>query len=178
MEEDLHLMRKFKDGDLESFEKIVIKYRKSAVAFSQSYVHDYYIAEDIVQESFGYIYVYKEKYNEKYKFKTYLFTIIRNKSIDYIRKKSTVPLSEIHNDISKDDTVESILNQEKRKMLKDKIYELKDEYRNVIYLIDFEGFSYKEAAEIMGKNLMQIKILIYRARKKLRVSIEKERCGY
>ena len=53
---------------------------------------------------------------------------------------------------------------------------MKEEYKTVIYLIDYEEFSYKEAGIIMGKNLAQIKILVFRARKKLKLLIEQE--GY
>ncbi|MFD3158102.1 RNA polymerase sigma factor [Haloimpatiens sp. FM7330] len=172
--EDLKLIRNFKDGDKESFEKLVIKYRQTAISFSQSFVHDYYIAEDIAQESFASIYVYKERYDEKYRFKTYLFTIIRNKSIDYIRKKHTTFLHEATEPISSVDVEEIILKKEQKEMLNEKINELKYDYKIVIYLIDFYGFSYKEAAKIMGKNLMQIKILVYRARKRLKILLQKE----
>ena len=104
MKDDKILMKEFQNGNEESFEKLIIKYRNSAVYFSSRYTMDKYIAEDIVQEAFAYIYVYKDKYNEKYAFKTYLFTIIRNKSIDYIRKISNESLNDDLNEIkSKED---------------------------------------------------------------------------
>lgn len=174
MEEDLKLITQFKAGDKESFEKLVIKYRNAAVDFSKSFVQDYYIAEDIAQESFADIYVYKERYDEKYKFKTYLFTIIKNKSIDYIRKNHAVLVDETFDSISIEGTEDIILKRELRKTVKEKVNELKDDYKTIIYLIDFEGFSYKDAAKIMGKNLVQTKILIYRARQKLKTLLKKE----
>ena len=51
------------------------------------------------------------------------------------------------------------------------IDKLKEEYKTAIYLIDYERFSYKEAGIIMGKNSAQMKILIFRARKKLKLFI-------
>ncbi|WMJ79359.1 RNA polymerase sigma factor [Clostridium sp. MB40-C1] len=174
MEEDLKLMRRFKNGDEESFEKLVVKYRKNAICFCESFIHDYHIAEDIAQEGFAYIYVYKERYNEKYAFKTYLFTILRNKSIDYIRKNRSIPLEKIPDNISPYETEKVVLQKEERNLIKEKINKLNDDYRTVIYLIDFQDFSYKDAAKIMGKNLIQIKVLIYRARQKLKLLIKEE----
>lgn len=175
MEEDLKLMQSVKKGNRESFEKLIIKYRKVSISFCQTLIHDYYQAEDIVQESFAYIYVYNDRYNEKYSFKTYLFTIIRNKSIDYIRKNHAVSLSDIPETVSFNNTEDIILRKEKINLVRQKICELKDDYKTVIYLIDFYNFSYKDAAKIMGKSLVQTKILIYRARKKLKSILIKEK---
>ncbi|MBU5591243.1 RNA polymerase sigma factor [Clostridium sp. MSJ-4] len=174
MEEDLILMKNFKAGDKESFERLVIKYRENAINFCQSFVHDYHISEDIAQDSFTYIYVYKERYNEKYAFKTYLFTILRNKSIDYIRKNHDITLNKIPESIFPKETEDIVLQKEEQALIKEKINELNNDYKTIIYLIDFQEFSYKDAAKIMGKNLMQIKILIYRARQRLKVLIKEE----
>lgn len=121
MEHDLLLMEKFKNGHNQSFELLVIKYRQNDINFCQGFVHDYYIAEDIAQESFAYIYVYKERYNEKYSFKTYLFTILRNKSIDYIRKNYDVPLKEMPNMISLEEPEKILLQKEQKNLLKKKL---------------------------------------------------------
>ena len=172
MEEDLKLINNFRQGNRESFEKLVIKYRKNSVTFCETFVHDYYTAEDIVQESFAYIYVYIERYNEKYSFKTYLFTILRNKSIDFIRKKAYITLDEINEPVSCDSIEDTLLKKEQINMVRRKLNELKEDYRTVIYLIDFYDFSYADAAKIMKKSLVQTKILIYRARQKLKLLLK------
>jgi RNA polymerase sigma-70 factor (ECF subfamily) len=172
MDRDKELMKRFCEGDKEAFEELIIKYRIQAEAFSKRYVHDSYIVEDIVQESFAYIYVYRDKYNSKYSFKTYLFTIIRNKSIDYIRKTSRISLYEEFNISDVHNPEEVYLKKEQSIHLKDSINKLKDDYKTAIYLIDFEEFSYKETAKIMGKSCAQIKILIFRARRKLKLIME------
>jgi RNA polymerase sigma-70 factor (ECF subfamily) len=82
MDEDSALIKSFLKGNNESFERLVIIHRAKALSFAQRYLHDMYAAEDIVQESFADIYVYRERYKDRYSFKTYLFTIIRNKSVD------------------------------------------------------------------------------------------------
>ncbi|MEA4826157.1 MAG: sigma factor-like helix-turn-helix DNA-binding protein, partial [Clostridium sp.] len=60
------------------------------------------------------------------------------------------------------------------KIIKEKINILKDDYKTIIYLIDFQEFSYKDAAKIMGKSLIQTKVLIYRARQKLKGLLKEE----
>jgi RNA polymerase sigma-70 factor (ECF subfamily) len=173
MQEDMSLMADFKAGSHESFERIMLMYRVKAISFAMGYVHDEYWAEDIVQESFADAFVYRDRYKVKYSFKTYLFTIIKNKCIDYSRKRHNVPIDDLQL-ISEDNPEQQVMDLEERSMLKRKFGELKKDYQTAIYLIEYENFSYEEAARIMGRNLGQMKILIYRARKKLKVLLERE----
>lgn len=176
MGDDKSLMHRFQKGDKEAFEELILKYRDNAVNFAIRFVHDYYTAEDIVQECFAYLYVNRDKYNIKFSFKTYLFTMIKNKSIDYIRKWNRVsPCSEVEiTEINTNTPEEIYILKEDHEEINDKIKKLKHDYRTVIYLIDYEGFTYKETSRIMKKTVSQIKILIYRARKKLKLFIEME----
>lgn len=173
MNEDKELLYRFIDGDDTAFESLVLKYRQGAIQFSMQFVHDYHIAEDIAQDSFASIYVYKERYNFKASFKTYLFTIIKNKSIDYIRKgkREVLEESEVVCDYSAE---ELVIKQEEKIHLKNTINQLKDDYKIAIYLIDYNDMSYEEAGKVMGKSTVQIKILIYRARKKLKLLLQEE----
>jgi RNA polymerase sigma-70 factor (ECF subfamily) len=174
MDEDGSLMRQLKQGDHESYEKLVLKHRVKALSFAQRYIHNLYTAEDILQESFADIYVYRERYRDEYSFKTYLFTIIRNKCIDYIRKNRILLGYEYIEGANWITPEDSFIEKEKRSIIRRIIGQLKEDYRTVIYLIEYSGFSYEEAAEIMGRNVGQIKILVFRARRKLKSMIERE----
>lgn len=178
MNDEEVLMKKFKAGDHESFEELIVKYRRSAVSFAMRYMHDPYLSEDMVQESFAQIYVYRERYREDCSFKTYLFTIVKNKCIDYIRKSHRDRMDGRgleHIDLTDGQSTEDrILIDEDRSLVRKMIMELKEEYRTAIYLIEYENFSYQEAARIMGKNLAQMKVLVFRARKKLGMLLKRE----
>ena len=43
--------------------------------------------------------------------------------------------------------------------------------KSVILLRDYEGYSYEEIADITGLNLSQVKVYIFRGRKKLQTAI-------
>lgn len=173
-DEDSALIKKFLSGDNESFERLVLIHRAKALSFAQRYVHDMYTAEDIVQESFADIYVYRERYKDKYSFKTYLFTIIRNKSIDFIRKNKNIFVNENTDSIEASNLEENFLKKEQITAVRSKINELRDDYKTIIYLIEYYNFTYEEAGRVMGRNIGQIKILVYRARQKLKAMLEKE----
>lgn len=171
---DRELMKRIKEGDKEAFEALIALYQQSALAFARRLLSDSYTAEDVVQEAFAYLYVYRDKYNEKYSPKTYLYSIIRHKCIDDFRKKKRLaPWHEMAAG-SEDCLEERLLQKEKNKILYKSMDKLKEDYRIVIFLIDYEGFTYKEVCEIMDKNLAQIKILVFRARRKLKGLLEEE----
>lgn len=167
-------MKRIKEGDTEAFEKLITIHQQSALAFARRLLQDGFQAEDVVQEAFAYLYVYSDRYDSKYSFKTYLYTIIRNKCIDDFRKKKRMTVYDetvLQSDVNLE---EIVLQKEKNKILYKSMNRLNDDYKTVIFLIDYEGFTYKETGEIMGKNLAQIKILVFRARKKLKGLLEGE----
>ena len=52
--------------------------------------------------------------------------------------------------------------------------ELNPTYREALYLIYFEGMSYRQAAEVMNKNIKQVTNLVYRGKESLRKLLERE----
>ncbi len=178
---DKELYKEFLEGSTEAFEKLVIKHKNNLIFFIERYINDFQEAEDIAQEVFAYVYAFKEKYNPKYSFSTYIYTIARNKAIDYLRKNKKRYLID-HRDfdhISDDSELEeALLAKEDRRALLHALRTLKDEQQAAIYLIDFMDMSYKEAMKVLNKTLPQFKILLYRARQALRLNLEKEGVNY
>lgn len=180
---DKERYKRFINGDIEGFEELVLAYKNMLIYFLNRYLQDLNIAEDIAQDAFVDVYVYKERYNGKTSFKTYLFTIGRNKAIDYIRKNKqmqyTVNIEE-QTEISsdEDELIDYIIQQENKGLIAHTLERMKEEYARVLILIDFEDFSYKEAADVLGKTTSQVKVLIHRARKSLRKMLEEEGFTY
>ena len=52
--------------------------------------------------------------------------------------------------------------------------ELNPDYRESLYLTYFEGMSYLQAAEVMGKSVKQITNMVYRGKERLRGLLERE----
>ena len=180
---DKERYKRFINGDVEGFEELVLAYKNMLIYFLNRYLQDLNIAEDIAQDAFVDVYVYKERYNGKTSFKTYLFTIGRNKAIDYIRKNKqmqyTVNIEE-QTEISsdEDELIDYIIQQENKGLIAHTLERMKEEYARVLILIDFEDFSYKKAADVLGKTTSQVKVLIHRARKSLRIMLEEEGFTY
>jgi len=170
-DEDNVLMEKVKNGDKSAYEKLVVKHRTKAINFAYSFISDLYESEDIVQECFAKIYINRMEYKPLNTFKTYLFTVIRNICIDYLRKNKknrTVNLddiSEIADNISPED---SFIQTERMTKIFKHLDSLSDDYKTVLCLLAFDEMTYEEIAKVMQKSLPQVKVIIHRARKKLK----------
>lgn len=180
---DKERYQRFINGDIEGFEELVLAYKNMLIYFLNRYLQDLNIAEDIAQDAFVDVYVYKERYNGKTSFKTYLFIIGRNKAIDYIRKNKQMQYAvniEEQTEISsdEDELIDYIIQQENKGLIAHTLERMKEEYARVLILIDFEDFSYKEAADVLGKTTSQVKVLVHRARKSLRKMLEEEGFTY
>ena len=173
---DKELIKKIKDGDKEAFDKLVLRYRESAVRFARRYTSDYHKAEDLAQEAFARFYFQLDNYKPRGKFSSYLFKIIRNLCIDYHRKDEKYEEQKLTEDLqSEDDQPEEVvLARERDGLIKKLLFSLKENYHTALYLQHYEGMSYKEIAVTLGMTVGQVRMSIYRGKKKLKKMIKEE----
>ena len=69
---------------------------------------------------------------------------------------------------------EVIRTKERDQILHFCMDELNPDYREALYLTYFEGMSYLQAAEVMGKSVKQITNIVYRGKERLRGLLERE----
>ncbi len=69
---------------------------------------------------------------------------------------------------------DSLLMQETHQQLEDLLAFLPEQYRSVIYLREYEDFSYKEIMEALQLTEEQVKVKLHRARKRLAILAEKK----
>ena len=177
---DKELYKEYLKGNQQAFEEIVKKYKDHIIYFISTYTKNTQIAEDISQDVFIYLLINKDQYDFKYSFKTYLYMIAKCRALNYIKKeKKIINILEYDKLNIEDDNLEEIIFQnEKNKNLRNAIKKLKPDYQQIIYLTTFEGLKYKEVAQVMDKNIGQIKGLLNRAKKKLKELLESEGYSY
>jgi RNA polymerase sigma-70 factor (ECF subfamily) len=175
--DDNALMEQVKRGSKKAFDELVLLYRKSAVGFAYRLTKDSYLSEDIVQESFAAIYINRSTYKPKSSFKAFLFAVVRNRCIDYFRKNNKIVSTDYDEmDIpSEEFSAYQIIEFEQKLIYAKKLLnKLNAEYRTAFYLCEYEGFSYKEISEVMSKSLPQVKVIIHRARNKIKKYIKED----
>lgn len=137
---------------------------------------DLHTAEDLTQETFYRAYLYLEDWKEE-RIRPWLFRVAYNAFVDYKRKerRSVSREPRFFDSLSHANTPEqSVLHRERIKELECSIAALPDNQRLALLLHETYGFTYREAADIMGAGLPQYKIWLYRARQKLRMERAKE----
>lgn len=131
------------------------------------------LAEDITSDVFLKAYEKFEDYNEKYAFSTWIFTIARNKVIDYFRvNKETQDLEQGFELEDKKNTPEKMKKnidvEMKTKELKVVMKELPEIQRECILMRYFGEMSNSEIAEALGRKETNVRQLLSRGLKKMK----------
>lgn len=161
---DSELFLSAQQGDVQAFNEIFRRYEKKVYVYCMRVLYDEEMAHDAFQEAFMRLYEHRHTYDGR-SFMVWFFTIVRNVCLNMRRnKKQTVPFETSIADISPARIKDVALHEEVAAALK----RLPDDYREAIVLYEYDGYAYKEIAEITGASIATVKIRIYRARKMLR----------
>lgn len=188
---DIALYRRFLNGDERALEELIALYQRGLLRFINSYLHDEALAEDVMQEVFIALY-FKRSFKERNdaSFKTYLYKIARNKSLNEIKKrmrkkeislefleeKGSAPALGIEEQAAKNESAFAIENLsenaieellEKKQtalLLQSAIEEIKEEYKEVLLLRYFEDLAPEEIANITQKKSKQVYNLLSRGK--------------
>jgi RNA polymerase sigma-70 factor (ECF subfamily) len=185
---DLVLVEAAKNGDQVAYARLMEKYRESIYFMMLKMVKNQDDAEDLTMEAFGKAFNRLKQYSPNYAFSTWLFKIASNNSIDFIRKKR-VKLTSMDNAFeNKDgesvgidvkcselDPEEVAIKDQKNKMMRSVVDQLKPRYRDLIIKRYFEELSYDEIADDMKLPLGTVKAQLFRAREFLATLMESKR---
>lgn len=154
----------------EAIERLFKKYYNEAKLYVAALCHDEALAEDIVSESFYKAFTRIDEEKESFKF--WLLKVCRNAYFDYLKKNRR--LSAAHDNMAADtaDLAEKVIEDEEYRALYRAIALLKDNYREVILLYYFDELSVSEIAGITEQSVQNVKVLMYRARMKLKEILE------
>lgn len=131
--------------------------------------------EDLEQEVFVRVWKNKDKYTEKGSLRSWINTVAKNISKDYLRlasrrhEQNTTSEDEVVNAI-KDTKVTPELrlqNKIREKRIIKAIDNLRPKLKEVIMLCDIEGYTYEEAAATLNVPIGTIKSRIFTAKKEL-----------
>ena len=128
-----------------------------------------YVSEEITIQTFSKAFQKIKLYDKKFLFKTWLISIAKNTYSDQLRKKKTIiddyENIEKHN-LSRSPE-EDFIEKESYDDLKEKINQLKPNYKEVLKYRYFDDLSIKEISDKLNQPVNTIKIKIFRAKKLL-----------
>ncbi len=172
---------RFLAGDREGLRDIICEYREGLILYLNSFVQNIHTAEDLAEDTFTELAIKKPKFSGKSSFKTWIYAIGRNISAKYLRKHTkinVVPLESQEYFADEENIERDYLKSEQKQIVHQALRNLKVDYRQVLYLTFFEGFSNEEAAIIMKKSRKQIENLLYSAKVSLKTYLERSGFEY
>ncbi|WP_334072848.1 MULTISPECIES: RNA polymerase sigma factor [Paenibacillus] len=153
-----------------SMDMIYREYKNDVYRYLFYLCRDHHNAEDLMQETFCRACGKLSDFEGK-KTKAWLLRVARNAYIDRLRKESRTSSYEnefFYNVASEDTPEECLLSVESREELLKMLSLLPPNQQHAVLLYDVHGFTYQESADLMGVALSHFKILLYRARQRLR----------
>ncbi len=131
--------------------------------------------EDLEQEVYVKIWKNADKYKEKGSIKSWISTITKNTSLDYLKSSyhkisQTSDTEDYTLTCIKDKKItpdENILKLERQKRVSDAVNKLKPKFKEVIIMCEINGYTYEECAQKLNCPIGTIKSRIYNAKKEL-----------
>ena len=173
--------QRFLKGDESALVELIRDYRDGLMLYLNGIVSDLSVAEELTEDTFLKLVLKKPRFSARCSFKTWLYTIGRNLALDHLKRsrRSTVCLEDCPEISDAECNLErQYIQQEDQIMLHHAMKKLKPEYRQVLWLVYFEGFRCAQVGKIMGKSEATTQTLVSRARKALKEKLLEEEFDY
>jgi RNA polymerase sigma-70 factor (ECF subfamily) len=189
---DIELVRAFRDGNVEAFDQLFLRYHQAIQALTNRLVRDPLLAEDLAQETFFRVLRSLNRVDDdNFNFSAWIHRIATNLCYDELRrrKRGFAPAGEegprLSNPVVGIDDPEEILAtiaskdpsghpedalamRELRREVWEVAARLPQNYRTVLTLRELQGLSYSAIARVMGLSESAIETLLHRARRRFK----------
>lgn len=164
-------------GDTNAFAYLINKYKDMVYTIAIKIVKSHEDAEEVAQDSFLKAYEKLDSFKGNSKFSTWLYTIVYRNAITKIRKKK-VATSDIDEYVMDNYSeghefpqLEAIKNGEQQKYVREAIDRLPEKDALLITLFYMNESSVEEIEQITNLTQSNIKVKLFRARKKLNTEL-------
>jgi RNA polymerase sigma factor (sigma-70 family) len=179
--QDKQFLEDLRDQKQSAYSRLLDEYQGKVFNTCLSFVPNKEDAEDIAQEVFIEICNSIKKFKGNSKLSTWIYRISVNKSLEFIRKKSTkkrfgfmqsitggdIPIDKSTYFTEFDHPGIQLENKERSELLFNAINKLPEAQKVVFTLHKVDGMSYKEVGEVTQKSISSIESLLFRSKKNL-----------
>lgn len=175
MESDASVIaRGLRRRDPDLLDRLIEQYQHRLLRYLVYLAGNRELAEDLFQETWIRVLERGHQYDGKHEFSTWLYTVARNLTIDYLRKKNPVSLNGLMEDEdhaplepadSRPMAWEVVHQHEQAERISAALINIPAEYRETLVLRFQEGLALEEIATVTGAPLGTVKSRLYRGLK-------------
>ena len=153
---DAHLANRIRAGESEALGELYDTYASTALAVALRVVGDREEAEDLVHDAFVAVWRKIDRFDaDRGSLRAWLMTVVRNRAIDRVRaRRPNMDLDDADERsllrTGPNPTWEAALQQASASDVRAALGALPDEQRRAVELAFFEGYTYREVAEVTG----------------------------
>lgn len=185
-QEEAQVIEQILKGDINAYEQLVTRYEKSVYNLALRMTDNAEDAADMAQEAFIKAYNSLASFRGDSKFSVWLYRIVSNVCLDFLRKQSRRPAMSLSvedddgEDVQLDVPDESMSPESllERKLTRESVRaglaQLPEDYRQILLLRELQGLSYDEIAQTLDIGVGTVKSRIFRAREKLCAFLSKD----
>lgn len=172
--QDKALVIQAKKQDEKAFEIIIKKYEVEVYNYLCKITRDHMLAMDLLQETIIKAYKYLDRFDDKYSFKVWLFSLAKNVFIDETRKSyykykhCTDSFYDVQVRIPAQPVADEVEHQSLKDALAAAFERLPEKYRSILTLGDILELSYEEISAIEKISIGTVKSRLNRARNQLK----------
>lgn len=182
------LVSRLRSGEDAAYAEVIALYGGRCLAVARRFMRTEDDAQDAVQDAFLSMFRNIERFDEQSKLSTWLHRIVVNACLMKLRTRQRRPETSIEtllpafledghqsrpNRPWPEDPGLAIDRSDLRRLVREKIDELPDQYRNVILLRDIEELDTAATAEALGMTETAVKTRLHRARQALRELLDR-----
>ena len=149
---DVVLMRRVQGDDTQAFELLYDRYASRALRTARAVCRDAGRAEDVVQESFLYVWRNRTRFRRTGSFQGWIQLVVRHRAIDSCRHEATrPPVAEAKGDrsASVSSVPAEVIARDEAENLRASLARLPEAQAEVIALAFFEQLSHSEIARLL-----------------------------
>jgi RNA polymerase sigma-70 factor, ECF subfamily len=168
---DEELVARSIDGDVESFNQLVLRWERPIYALAYRVIGREEEARDVVQETFLRAFRGIKNFRGQAKFSSWVYRIALNLCRDWIRRERRAPIQATPEGVdlvelaAEQGPVESIetlvARHDLSKIVEQAMALLPDEQRTAIILKEYHGMTFQEIADLQGCPLSTVKTRLY-----------------
>ncbi len=169
-----------KSTDRDDFRRIYDENYHLIIQVIMHIVYNIEIAEDLTQEAFERFYVKNMTFPSEDDARYWLIRVAKNLALNHIRRnKREVEMVEKarHNpsaSVETRDAAQAAVEADEKRAVRAAVESLPENLRMVIQLKEYSGLDYKSIAKVLGISETNVKVRVYRARKKLEEALSTE----